>query len=128
MAWDWSWVFLVTVQRLAPWAMVSRRCEFLIRNVLRIRTRYLRNTVYCINMLDLKYLLFLQNCGFCTVIHCRPFTSVIYMQLIASSCHSFMTKCSSFKLRGYEHSQISLKLLCATGTGYLPMIRSNWIF
>ena len=109
-AWDWSWAFLVIIQRLATWAMVRRRCEFLIRNGVRIRAHNLRNAVYYINMLNVKYLLFFQICAFCIIIYCHPFLLVIHTQLITSSVPNFMTRFSSFKLRGSGHSQNFFKL------------------
>jgi len=124
MVWDWSWTFLVTVQRLTTWTMLRSKCEVLIRKGVRIRARNLRNTVCYINILNLKYLLFLQNCAF---IYCHPFILVIRAKLIKSSGQNFMTTFSFFKLRGYGHSQICLKPICATGTSYLPTISSDWM-
>jgi hypothetical protein len=128
LAWDWSWAFLVTVQRLITWNMARRRCEVLIRNGVRIRTRNLRNAIYYINTLNLKYSLFLQICAFCIIIYRHPFVLVIHTHLITSSGHNFMTRFSSFKLRGSRHSQIWFKSICDTGTSYVPTISSDWMF
>jgi hypothetical protein len=128
MAWVWSWAFLVTVQRPTTWTIVRSRCEFLTRVGVRIRVHNLRNAVYYINTFNLKYLLLLQICAFCIITYCHPFILLIPTLLITSSGHNFMTRFSSFKLRGSWHSQICLKPICATGTSYFPTISSEWMF
>jgi hypothetical protein len=127
MAWEWSWAFLVTVQRLTTWAIVRRRCEVLVRNGVRIRAHNLKTAVYYSNMLNVKYLSFLHICAFCTIIYCHPFIFVKHTQLIMSSVTNFMTIFSSFNLRCSGHSQICLKPICATGISYIPTFSSDWI-